>query len=92
MHQICTKSDNFFTNIFQLLKMTSNYRDLALNVIHKNNEVNMQKEAIDVLKEMKSRKTKRHDKTDRKVLTCSYDILKISSALRELLKRSDIMD
>lgn len=91
MHAVCTKGDNFFSNVFHLLRIATNYRDLAAGCWVRR-EAGREREAIDALKEMRSRGTKRHDKSDRKILASTYDICKISEALRELLKRSDIMD
>jgi hypothetical protein len=67
--------------VFQLLRVANNYRDLAIDHEVKK-EVKTKKEVIDVLKEIKTRAAKKNDKNDRKVLSCAYDIVKISEALR----------
>jgi hypothetical protein len=67
--------------VFHLLKIATNYRDLAINCSVKK-DVLKEKEAIDALKEIKSRTNKRHEKSDRKLLSSTYDISKISESLR----------
>lgn len=78
---MCTKGDNFFSNIFHLLRVANNYRYLAGGCAV-SKESSHEKQAIDALKEIKTRANKGNKKSDRKILGSSYDVCKISQALR----------
>jgi hypothetical protein len=76
-----------FINLFKLLKIAQDYRGFITSASREQKEPSREKETIDRLKDMRVRGDKRQEKSEELLPKCD-----IAAALRELIKRSDIID
>ena len=71
VHEICHFGDNFFTNIYKLLKIVQNYQMLSLQEGEHNNRQGdkKDKESVDLLKENVKARAKRRIAHNKKIST-----------------------